>query len=647
MIALKINGISVQSEEGASILRAALTAGVPVPHICADPRTGNKGKCGLCLVAIEGRDGLVRACETPVEEGMSVLTDTPEVREAVRTRAAELFKDHPAACAGCVKAGGCAVQDICAAYQPDLPAKKKTKRSVKLLDWLECDGEKCVGCGRCAAFLKKIGVGDGETVPPASCPAFPYSGTLADICPAGALTEVVPELACPWEIRHVRSIDVTDCVGAEIDIQVAGRKIVRANPVRPDGLISDKARFCLDGIGTKRADRPYKRVDGKLKACSWTEALQTVADKIKSVPANKMAALIGDYADCESMLALRDLFALKGANAIDARPREEMWFDLKSRQSYLFNTSFDRIGEADALLCVGADVDALAPAVAWRLRQNPMPKAFVGKKPDFCLPYDIVSENISALEDVLNGSGDVAALLKRAKKPMIIVGFPVLKRPDAAAVMDLIYKISSLFGVIRDDWNGYNFLTGKVSVLGALELGLISEEPLAPRIRKGQFDFVWLLNEGRFHHGDAPDAFVVYQGFFLSEAAETADVVLPALSFAEKRATYLNAQGQAQSTSPALPPFGQAREDWKILRALSEYLETAPLPYDDLDEIRDALGGKSVVFYEREKVHKAENTPFGKAGTLSDEPCAGGVDLFSDELSRYSERGRILRWRNR
>ena len=440
---------------------------------------------------------------------------------------------------------------------------------------------------------------------------------------------------------------MTDCVGTQIDLQIAGRKIIRATPAGPDGLISDKARFCLDGIGMNRLDRPYKRIDGDLKECSWAEALQTVADKIKNVPANKMAGLIGDYADCESMLALRDLFALKGAGAIDARPVEEMTFDLKSRQSYLFNTSFDRIGEADALLCVGADIDALAPAVAWRLRQNPMPKAFVGKKPDSCLPYEVLSEKISVLEDVLNGSGRGAMLLSQAKKPMIVVGAAVLQRSDAAAIMDLIYKISSRFNVIREDWNGYNFLTDKVSVLGALELGLIPEEPLMPQIRRGQFDLIYLLNEDRFDRSDAPEAFVVYQGIFLSEAAKTADVVLPGLSFAEKRATYLNAQGQAQSTSVALPPVGQSREDWKILRALSGYLETAPLPYDDLDEIRDALGGKSIVFYEREKVHKAENIPFGQAGKLSDEPCVCAVDLFSDELSRQSERARILRWRSR
>ena len=647
MITFRINGVSVPAEEGTSVLQAALAAGIPVTHLCFDPRTGNKGKCGLCLVEIEKSGALVHACETPVKEGLSVLTDTPEVKAAVKARAAELFKDHPAACAGCVKAEDCVIQNVCVAYKPDLPVKKGTKHFKRLLDWLKCDDEKCVGCGRCAAFLKQIGVGDGKTVPPVSCPSFPFSGTLADICPAGALTDVVPELMCPWEIGRIRSIDVTDCVGTEIDLQIAGRKIIRATPAEPDGLISDKARFCLDGLGMNRLDRPYKRVDGELKECSWAEALQLVADKIKNVSANKMAGLIGDYADCESMLALRDLFSLKGADAIDARPVEEMIFDLKSRQSYLFNTSFDRICEADALLCVGADVDALAPAVAWRLRQNPMPKAFVGKKPDSCLPYEVLSEKISVLEDILNGLGQGAALLSRAKKPMIIVGSAVLNRSDAAAVMDMIYKISSRFNVIREDWNGYNFLTDKVSVLGALELGLIPEEPLIPQIRRGQFDLIYLLNEDRFCHSDAPEAFVVYQGIFLSEAAETADVVLPGLSFAEKRATYLNAQGQARSTSVALPPVGQSREDWKILRALSGYLETAPLPYDDLDEIRDALGGKSIVFYEREKIHKADNTPFGSTGRLSDEPCVCAVDLFSDELCRQSERARILRWRSR
>ena len=647
MITLRINGVSVRAEEGTTLLQAALSAGIRVTHLCSGFDEDVKKNCGLCLVKTQGRDGLVLACETVVEEGMDVSTDTPEVREAVKKRAERLFAGHPADCAGCFKAGACVVQDICAAYRPEIAPEKKKRSKRKLLDWIECDDAKCVGCGRCGAFLKKIGVGDGAAKPPESCPAFPFSGTLTDLCPAGALTDVMPELKCSWEIKHTRSIDVTDCVGAEIDLQSADGKIIRAVPAGPDGLISDKARFCMDGLCSNRLDRPYKRVDGRLKECGWDEALRFAAEKIKSVSPDKMAGLIGDYADCESMLALRDLFALKGASAIDARPAEEMYFDLKSRQSRLFNTPFSRIREADALICVGADIDTLAPAVAWRLRQNPMPKAFVGKKTASCLPYEVLSETPAVLEDILRGSGGGAELLRQAKKPMIILGSAVLKRPDAAAVADLVYRISKQYGVIGKEWNGYNFLTDKTTVLGALELGVVSESSLMPRIRDGRFDFVWLLDEDRFSHADAPDAFVVYQGIYASDAAKTADLVLPALSFAEKRATYLNAQGQAQSTSVALPPFGRSREDWKILRALSDYLETAPLPYNDLDDIRDALGGRSVVFYEREKIHKAEDTPFGVAGKLSDEPIVCVADPFADELSRQSERAKILRWRNR
>lgn len=647
MISLHIDTVPVQTEENVSVLKAALAAGIPLTHLCADEISGVKGNCGLCLVEIEGRDGLFRACETLVENGMNVLTDTPAVRQAIKVRAARLFTSHPADCSACSKTGGCAIQKICAKYRPGLASTQKNGRKRKLLDWIECDDEKCIKCGRCAAFLKKSGAGDGKTMPPVSCPSFFLSGTLADICPSGALTETMREWNGVWEIKHVQSIDVTDCMGTKTDVQVADGRIIRATPFESDGLLSDKARFCLDGLSANRLDRPYRRIGGRLEECSWTEALAVAADKIKTVPAAKMAGLIGDYADCEAMLALHDIFALKGAKAIDARPAEEMYFDVKSRQSYLFNTPFSRIGEADALLCIGADIDALAPALAFLLRQNPMPKMFIGKKPEAGLPYEVLSEKLSVLKDILNGSGRGAALLRQAKHPMVLIGSALLQRPDAPAAMDLIYRVCTTCGVIRDDWNGYNFLTDKVSVLGALELGLIPEEPLMPRIRQGDFDLIYLLNEDRFLHADAPDAFVIYQGIYASEAAEKADLVLPALSFAEKRATYLNAQGMAQSTAVALPPFGQSREDWKIFRALSDSLETAPLPYDDLDDIRDALAGKSIVFYEREKIHKAENSAFGKAGILSDVPLTGVYDPFSDELSRQSRQAGILRWRNR
>ena len=648
MIEFQIDDKTVSCREGDTVLQAAVAAGVKIPHLCADRLLETGGHCGLCLVEKEGTPEPVLSCRTKAEQGMRVFTDTPVVRNAIKTRAEKLFADHPADCAVCPKSGKCVIQDVCLKYRPDIRPNKTSVHKRRLLDWIDCADEKCVGCGKCASFLKKAGVGDCDVMPPRSCPPFPLSGMLIDKCPAGALTDAAaPELRRNWEIRPVRSIDVTDGICAPIEISAADGKIVRVVPAEDDGLISDKARFCLDGLGVSRLDRPYVRVDGRLTECSWTHALTTVADKMKTVSPDRMTALIGDYADCEAMLALSDLFSLKGAKAIDARPSDKMYFDPNSRQSRLFNTPLARLDEADAVLSIGALLTVQAPAAGWRLSGKTRPMGFVGRKQDMDLPYEFLSQSPLVLEDILNGSGRGADLLGSAKKSAVIVGSPVMERPDAAAIIDLVYRICRRYKVIREDWNGYNFLNNKVSVSGALELGLISETPVRTKIENGGADFVYLLNEDRFSRSDAPSAFIVYQGIHASDAAKEADVVLPALAFTEKTATYVNAEGVAQSTSVVLPPCGQAREDWKIFRALSEYLETAPLPYDDLDEIRDHLAGRSIVFYERNKIHPAEDVPFGRAGSLNDTPVVSVCDLFDDELSRRSESAKMLRWRSR
>ena len=647
MIDFWINNQAVQAQEGSSVLQAALSSGINITHLCENSCSEIEQWCGLCLVEISGKDELVLACRTSVQEGMKVFTNTPKVLTAIRARAAELFAFHPADCAVCSKAGACDIQKICALYRPEIQSGKGSGKKRKLLDWIDVTEEKCLRCGRCVSFLRKAGVRvPQETMPPAFCPPFSLSGTLTDLCPSAALTNATAKkLIRLWETRKTKSIDLSDAAGAQIEVETLQGEIVRVKPLNPGGLISDKGRFCTDGLRINRLDRPYARIDGKLKECSWTEAFVTIASRIKTVSPQKMAALIGDFADCESILALKDLFALVGATEIDARTDPSMYFDLNSRQSWLFNTPFERIKEADALLSIAVRVCDEAPAVGFYLRQNTMPKAFIGDGRDIVsdLPYEILGNSVQILKDILDGSGNGAQMLMRAKKPMIILGSSVLQRKDAPAVMDLVYRICKKYNVIRNDWNGYNFLNPKTTLIGALELGAVSPRPLMPRIKNGEFDFIYLLNKDDISRSDLGNAFVVYQGIYASAAAQDADIILPALAFSEKRATYVNMEGKAQSTNVVCAPFGIAREDWKILRALSEHLGTAPLPYDDLEDIRDYLAGENIIFYHRGEIAPADNIAFGVQEKVDAEPFGASDSSFDDELCRQSQYAALLK----
>ena len=532
-----------------------------------------------------------------------------------REQLSELLKRHAVDCLTCSKAGACEIQDLCARWQPKIKTLPVEAENVDLGVLLKRHPERCVRCGRCAEFIRSLGE-ESETLPPSKPVMSLLSGTLIDICPAAALTDKTQKkLVRAWETVAVQSVDTTDCALSPVKIETAEGEIARVSPAS-DMPVSDKARFSFDGLRVNRLDRPYLRADGVLKECSWTEALQAVAAKLNAVAPEKRAALIGKFADCESMLALRDILT---TTAVDARAGVE-YVDKNSRQFHLFNTPFSRIGEADALLTIGVDLPSVLPAVDFLIRQNPMPKKAI--------------TDLSALES--------ETLFDAAENPMLIVGAGVANRSDAAAAFDLIYRFCKQKKVIRDDWNGFDFVSDNTAFVGAAELGLITESPLRPEIADGRFDFVYLLDDDSVSKADLGGAFVVYQGFYASRAARAADVIFPGVAPTEKHATYVDAQGIAKSTAPVLPPFGSAREDWKILRALSEYAGTRPLPYDDLDAVRDALAGESVIFYKRGEPAPAADEAFGKQGELSGD-AVKTPESKPDEICKNSARMRALR----
>lgn len=535
-----------------------------------------------------------------------------------REQLSDLLKRHSVDCLTCPKAGNCGIQELCARWQPKIKTMPVERDEVDLGLLIERHSERCIRCGRCAEFVRALGE-EADTLPISKPVSSPLSGTLIDICPAAALTDKTQKkLIRAWETEKIQSVDVSDAALADIEIETAAGEIVRITPAS-ETPISDTARFSFDGLRINRLDRPYMRENGVLKECSWAEALTAVAAKLKTTALQKAAALVGKFADGESMLALRDLLAAFESHAVDARTGTE-YFDKNSRQFHLFNTPFARIGEADALLTIGVDLNEVLPAVAFAIRQNPMPKKEIS--------------DLSALE--------TEKLFDSAKNPMMIVGAGVANRQDAAAAFDLIYRFCKRKNVIRGDWNGYNFVSDNTAFVGAAELGLISEKPLRPEIADGKFDFVYLLDDDSVSKADLGGAFVVYQGFYASRAARAADVILPGVAPTEKHATFVDAQGIAKSTAPALPPFGQAREDWKILRALSEYAGTMPLPYDDLNAVRDALSGENVIFYKRGEIAAAPDEAFGEQGELSGD----SVRIFEqspDAVCKNSARMRALR----
>lgn len=661
MISLTIDGKQVQVREGLSIKQACEESGHAFPEIFRRLEDALCGVLRLSFVEIRGRDGVFDAGTERAAEGMEIVTDSPHLSK-VRERAVRLMlARHPAECAVCEKSGDCLLQEACFKFGLMKGDCFETASSdfekTETGPLVEMHPSRCVLCMKCLSFMNEVagtpelalsGKGAMTRIKPFIKGAFssPLSGNLIDLCPSGAFTDATAKvLFRPWQTERKTTTDVLDSFLPTVNMEVADGRIVKisADLTARDGcgLISDRTRFGTDGAACGRIDRPYVRVDGRFRECSWTEALMTAASKLQSAPKGKTAAFAGSTADCESMAALSDLMRILGSENTDAGSFYARLPKTAGRWRFC-NTDFSDVAKADALLIIGADPEREAALLNAQIRRNLMPKAMIGSKTEQNYAYEYLGGSVSLLDGILNGTHPFSTVLKQSRFPMVVAGKSLWTRKDTPALFKKLSEICFRFGVVKDGWNGFNMTGVSAGMLGASELGLVKPASLLEKAREGAFDVIYLLGEDRLTRSDVSDAFVIYQGMFASETAMIADVILPGAAYTEKEATYVGATGKAKSTSRVLPLLGQSREDWKILRALSEYLEK-PLPYDNLAEIRDRLGALSAFFVSKADVAEVV-TPYGEDGDLSlDETVSSAPESDDNEICRRSASLRALK----
>ena len=302
---------------------------------------------------------------------------------------------------------------------------------------------------------------------------------------------------------------------------------------------------------------------------------------MKSTQAKRIGAMVGDLAAVEEIFALKDLMTRLGAVDLDCRQDGAELDPKRGRATYLFNATIAGIEKADALLLVGTnprrEAAVLNARIRKRWRMGNFPIGFIGQRADLTYPYDYLGAGPDTLADVVSGLNPFGATLKKAERPLVIVGQGALTRPDGAAVASLAAQVA-LGG--KDDWNGYCVLHTAASRVGALDLGFVpgtGGRNAAAMAKPGALDVLFLL--GADEIDVAPGAFVVYIGTHGDQGAHRADVILPGAAYPEKSGIYVNTEGRVQMAGRASFPPGDAREDWAILRALSDLLGHK-LPYE-------------------------------------------------------------------
>ncbi|WP_455481318.1 NADH-quinone oxidoreductase subunit NuoG [Bartonella sp. B12(2025)] len=617
MINIKVDGKEIEVPDYYTLLQAAEAAGAEVPRFCFHESLSIAGNCRMCLVEVKGAPLKPQAsCAMGVRdlrlgpngEVPEIFTNTAMVKKAREGVMEFLLINHPLDCPVCDQGGECDLQDQAMFYGRDCSRYTENKRAVEdkyLGPLVKTVMTRCIHCTRCVRFTTEVAgiselglIGRGEdaeiTTYLEKAMTSELQGNVIDLCPVGALTSKPYAFhARPWELVKTESIDVMDALGSAIRIDSRGREVMRIMPRTNEDVneewISDKTRFIWDGLRTQRLDKPYVRKDGKLQPASWMEAFAKIKTVVSKTLPEKIGAIAGDLASVEEMYALKALLISLGSKVFDCRQRGMALSPEFGRSSYIFNPTIAGIEQADALLIVGSnpryEAAVLNARILKRQRMGQFPIALIGEKVDLRYPYSYIGNGTDALSMLIHGKDAFFNVLKEAEKPLILIGEGAVSGQKGLSVLRNLAKLANSVGALSEKWNGFGILHSAASTVGGLDIGFISKFGAENIVNVCEVLFLLGADEVELA---SKKAFTVYIGSHGDNGAHAADVILPASAYTEKSGIYVNTEGRVQMTNRAGFAPGEAKEDWAILRALSDVLGRK-LPFNSLSQLRQSL----------------------------------------------------------
>jgi len=650
----KVNGVETEFEPGMTVLQVAERAGHEIPRFCYHERLSIAGNCRMCLVEVKpGPPKPQASCALPAAEGQEIFTDTPMVKKAREGVMEFLLINHPLDCPICDQGGECDLQDQAVGYGRDGSRYAENKRAVEEKNMgptIKTFMTRCIQCTRCVRFITEVaGVPDiGMISRGESAEITTYleksvdselSGNVNDLCPVGALTHRPWQYHYrPWELKKTETIDVMDALGSNIRADYRGAEVMRVLPRVNEGVneewLSDKSRYAVDGLTARRLDRPWLRENGKLRPATWDEALGAVAAKLNAAKPERIGVIAGDLQDAESMKATLDLFRALGSANTDCRQDGVTAVGAGARESWLFNSGLQGIENADAILIVGANPRVEAPLLNARIRKSwikgGVEIGVIGQQADLTYDYAWLGAGSKTVGKLPKSAMD---FLTRAERPAIIVGAGALSGETGPAVLQALGKLAAKVGVVKDGWNGFNVLHTAAARVGGLDMGFVPGPnglSVAEMLKPDALDVLFLLGADEVNVS-VSKAFRVYLGSHGDRGAHGADVILPGAAYTEKPGLYVNTEGRVQMAERAVFPKGQAKEDWAVIRALSERVGQT-LPYDTLEQLRNKLMADHPTFGRIDYLAPSEPFDVGSLGAKGD---LGDVAFASPILDPY------------
>lgn len=664
MVKLKVDGKEIEVPDHFTLLQACEEAGAEVPRFCFHERLSVAGNCRMCLIEVKGGPpkpaascamGVRDIRGGPNGELPEVYTNTPMVKKAREGVMEFLLINHPLDCPICDQGGECDLQDQAMAFGMDASRYTENKRAVEdkyIGPLVKTVMNRCIHCTRCVRFTTEVAgiselglIGRGEdaeiTTYLEQAMTSELQGNVIDLCPVGALTSrPFAFTARPWELGKTESIDVMDAVGSAIRVDTRGREVMRIMPRVNEQVneewISDKTRFIWDGLKTQRLDRPYVRRDGRLQPATWGDAFAAIKAAVSATTGARVGAIAGDMASVEEMYAMKELLTALGSQNMDCRQDGAKLDPSLGRASYLFNPTIQGIEDADALLLIGAnprfEAAVLNARIRKRWRRGTLPVGVIGEASDLRYTYEYLGAGAETLNDLVNGSNSFVEKLRAAKKPMIIVGPGALVREDGDSILAAAANLAGAVGAVGEEWNGFGVIHTAASRVGGLDLGFVpgaNGANAATMLRS--MDVLFLLGADEMEFSSKHAKFTVYIGSHGDAGAHHADVILPGAAYTEKSGTWVNLEGRVQMGNRAGFAPGEAREEWAILRALSDVLGKK-LPFDSLSQLRQKLYAAYPHFRELDEI--APGTA-DQIATLAKKPVSMSKSGFASPIKDF------------
>ena len=616
-----IDDQEIEVDGAMTLIQACEIVGIEIPRFCYHERLSIAGNCRMCLVEVVGGPPKPTAsCAMQVKDlrpgpdGQPpvVRTNSKMVKKAREGVMEFLLINHPLDCPICDQGGECDLQDQAMAFGVDFSRFKEAKRAVDDLDLgplVSTNMTRCISCTRCVRFTSEVaGISQmGQTGRGEDAEITSYlnetldsnlQGNIIDLCPVGALTSKPYSFtARPWELSNTETIDVMDALGSNIRVDTKGREVMRILPLNHDGIneewISDKTRFVWDGLRRQRLDKPYIRKDGKLVSVSWSEALEFTADEISG---KKIMGLVGDLVSTESAYAFKKLLESMGG-VVECRT-DGAHLPENNRSGYVGNASIDDIDLADEIFLIGSNPRIEAPVLNARIRKAWSHGANVhllGPRLDLTYEYSHLGSDRLALEKLSVRGLKVA----KAKRAIIILGIGALKGSDGPAVLGHAMQLASASNC------KFLVLHTAASRVGAMDIEATSPKGIADL---ENYEVIFNLGSDEINIPNGP--FVIYQGSHGDQGAHRANVILPAAAYTEESGIFVNTEGRPQLANRSGFAPGEARENWAILRALSQILDLT-LEFDTLAQLREVLFGEYPHLNDIDMLVESDWTPEG------------------------------------